>query len=315
MGADLFDLPEYATVEHQVDELLGYSLRTLCLEDPDRLLNDTRYTQPSMFIVNALHHFRALRDGVTADYVAGHSLGEYNALLAAGVFGLLGGLRVVKKRAELMAQAENGAMAAVIGLDFDRVAAVMEEYRLETLDIANFNAPTQVVVSGPNADIDRAGAIFEQSGARVYQPLRVSAAFHSRYMIGAADAFDEFLAPLSLARPTLPVLCNVTGLPISPDDPEATIKSLLVRQITHPVRWAQSVRYLLDRGVTEFCELGPGRVLTRLIQQVREDQPDPADRPDSHGRDRPGSHGRDRPGGHEPGRSAGGARDLANHHR
>lgn len=269
MGAELFDtVPEYTRVERQIDELLGYSLRALCLEGPDDRLNDTRYTQPSMYVINALHHYRAVRDGVGAGYLAGHSLGEYNALLVAGVFDLLGGLRLVNERARLMAQAGAGAMAAVVGLDSGRVAAVLKEYGLDALDIASFNAPTQVVVSGPVEEVRRAARAFDVAGARLYQPLRVSAAFHSRYMQPAARAFAKFLAPLPLSAPAIPVVCNVTGQPVPAGDPD-TIKSMLVRQITSPVRWAQSVQYLLANGVTEVRELGPGRVLTGLVDQVR----------------------------------------------
>jgi trans-AT polyketide synthase/acyltransferase/oxidoreductase domain-containing protein len=278
MGEALFDeVPEYALVEHEVDELLGYSMRVLCLQDPDDLLNDTRYTQPSMYVVNALHYYRATREGVVPAYVAGHSLGEYNALLAADVFDLLGGLRLVKRRAELMAQARDGAMAAIVGLDPSRVAQVIEENGFGALDIANFNAPLQIVVSGPRGDIEQAGPAFEKAGARLYQPLRVSAAFHSRYMNGAALAFGEFLASVSFREPAVPVISNVTGLPVPTADPCPTIRSLLTRQITHPVHWVQSIRYLLAQGVTDFRELGPGGVLTRLVQQVHREAPRPAE--------------------------------------
>ncbi|MCX4743990.1 ACP S-malonyltransferase [Kitasatospora sp. NBC_01287] len=275
MGAGLFDeIPEYRRVEREVDEIVGYSMRTLCLEDPDKLLSDTRYTQPSLYVVNALHYYRALQEGPVPDYVAGHSLGEYNALHAAGVFGLLDGLRLVKRRAELMAEVRGGGMAAVVGLGPDAVAEVIDRHGLWDLDIANLNAPTQVVVSGPREVVEGAGPAFEAAGARVYQPLRVSAAFHSRYMREVADEFAAFLAPMNFASPAVPVVANVTAGPIPPGDPTATVASLLTRQIAQPVRWSQSVDFLLDQGVTDIRECGPGKVLARLVQQIRQARED-----------------------------------------
>src|SRR5437764_5403869 len=126
MGQNLFDeVPEYAAVENDVDAMLGYSMRKLCLEDPDNRLKETQFTQPSLYVVNALHHYKAVGQGTRPDYVAGHSLGEYNALLAAGVFDFLTGLRLVRKRGELMSQARNGGMGAVIGLSADALADVI----------------------------------------------------------------------------------------------------------------------------------------------------------------------------------------------
>jgi len=271
MGAGLFDeARQYAEVEMEVDAILGYSLRELCLEDPDNRLKETEFTQPCLYVVNALHYYKAVNQGARPDYLAGHSLGEYNALLAAGVFDFLTGLRLAQRRGELMSRAKNGGMAAVIGLGAGVVAEVIEESRLAGIDIANFNTPSQTVVSGPIEDIRRAGPLFEKAGARVYMPLAVSAAFHSRYMAGAARAFDDFLAPFSFAAPKIPVIANATAQPYPADNASESVKSLLTRQITHAVRWAQSVRFLIDKGVTQFTEMGPGIVLTRLVQQIQQ---------------------------------------------
>ena len=271
MGQGLFDeVREYAAVEREVDAILGYSLRRLCLEDADNRLKDTQFTQPSLYIVNALHYYKAIASGTRPAYLAGHSLGEYNALLAAGAFDFLTGLRLVKKRGELMAQAKNGGMGAVVGLDHGSVGKVLREYGLASLDIANFNTPLQTVVSGPVEAINRAGPYFEQAGAQMYVPLPVSAAFHSRYMADAAKAFSEFLAPMSFATASLPVIANATAQPYPVDNGSESIKSLLASQITHSVQWTQSVRALIDRGVTQFTEVGPGNVLTRLVQQIQQ---------------------------------------------
>jgi malonyl CoA-acyl carrier protein transacylase len=271
MGAGLFDeVRQYAEVEMDVDAILGYSLRKLCLEDPDNRLKETEFTQPCLYVVNALHYYKAVNQGARPDYLAGHSLGEYNALLAAGVFDFLTGLRLAQRRGEMMSRAKNGGMAAVIGLGAGVVAEVIEENRLAGIDVANFNSPSQTVVSGPIEDIRRAGPLFEKAGAKLYMPLQVSAAFHSRYMAEAARAFDDFLAPFSFAAPKIPVIANATAQPYPADNASESVKSLLTRQITHAVRWAQSVRFLIDKGVTQFTEMGPGIVLTRLVQQIQQ---------------------------------------------
>jgi malonyl CoA-acyl carrier protein transacylase len=271
MGAGLFDeVREYAAVEKDVDALLGYSMRKLCLEDAENRLKETQFTQPSLYVVNALHYYKAVSQGARPNYLAGHSLGEYNALLAAGVFDFLTGLRLVKKRGELMSQAKNGGMAAVIGMDADRIASVIQGNGLASLDVANFNTPAQTVVSGPVDEIKRGGPFFEKAGAQMYIPLQVSAAFHSRYMAEAARAFAEFLAPMSFAAPKTPVIANVTARPYPADNASQSVKSLLVDQITHSVQWTQSIRYLGDQGVTQFSETGPGNVLTRMVQQIQQ---------------------------------------------
>jgi malonyl CoA-acyl carrier protein transacylase len=177
---------------------------------------------------------------------------------------------MVKKRGELMSQARDGGMAAVIGLDADTIAAVLRDNGLQSVDVANFNAPTQTVVSGPVDDIQRAGPLFQTAGARMCMPLPVSAAFHSRYMAPAAREFAEFLAPMTFAAPSLPVVANVTAEPYPQDGASEAVKSLLVRQITGSVQWVRSVRRLVADGVDTFTEIGPGNVLTRLVQQIRQ---------------------------------------------
>jgi malonyl CoA-acyl carrier protein transacylase len=273
MGQGLFDeVREYTAVEKDADTILGFSLRQLCLQDPANRLKETQFTQPALYVVNALHYYKAMSQGTRADYLAGHSLGEYNALLAAGSFDLLTGLRLVKKRGELMAQAKHGGMAAVIGLSASTIAKVIQDNGLTALDVANFNTSSQTVVSGPVDEIKRAGPFFDQAGARMYMPLPVSAAFHSRYMEDAARAFAGFLAPMYFAAPTLPVIANATAQPYPTTNASEAIKTLLVKQITHSVQWVQSTRCLISRGVTQFSEMGPGDVLTRLVHQILQDK-------------------------------------------
>jgi malonyl CoA-acyl carrier protein transacylase len=267
----MFDeVREYAAAEKDVDRILGYSLRRLCLEDADNRLKETQFTQPCLYVVNALHYYKAVGQGAQPAYVAGHSLGEYNALLAAGVFDFLTGLRLVKKRGELMSQAKNGGMGAVIGLGALMIAKVIRENGLANIDVANFNSPSQTVVSGRIDDIRRAGPLFEKAGAQMYIPLQVSAAFHSRYMAEAAQAFGDFLAPMTFAPPRIPVVANVTAQPYPTDNVSASVRQLLTKQITHSVQWTQTVRFLIAQGVTQFSEMGPGNVLTRMVQQIQQ---------------------------------------------
>lgn len=273
MGQALFDtVPEYRQAERDVDALLGYSLRQLCLEDTTNRLKETQFTQPALYVVNALHYYKAIADGQRPSYVAGHSLGEYNALLAAGAFDFLTGLRLVKRRGELMALARNGGMGAVVGLSSLQVTQVLQQNGLGALDVANFNSATQTVVSGPVDDINRAAPLFEKAGAAMFIPLPVSAAFHSRYMVDAARSFADFLAPFAFSEPRVPVVANVTAQPYPAGNASQAIKSLLTEQITRSVQWAQSVRLLIGKGVTEFKEIGPGNVLTRIVQQIQREK-------------------------------------------
>lgn len=271
MGAELFDqVKEFAEVEKQVDEILGYSLRRQCLDDTEGRLKLTRYTQPCLYVVNALHYYHGLDGRATPTYLAGHSLGEYNALLAAGAFDFLTGLQLVKRRGELMAEAKNGGMAAVVGLDPLRIERVIADEGLLAIDIANFNSDRQTVISGPVEDIKQAAAAFDRAGAEMYVPLQVSAAFHSRYMATAAEAFDQFLRGFTFQPLRIPVIANVTGRPYPAGNPSIVLRSILSRQITQSVLWAQSVRFLLDQGESDFQEIGPGTVLTKLVKDIQQ---------------------------------------------
>ncbi|SEF29789.1 ACP S-malonyltransferase [Variovorax sp. NFACC27] len=270
MGAGLFDeVKEYVSIEREVDALLGYSMRDFCANASQSQLMETRYTQPSLFVVNALHYYAARSRGQHAGIVAGHSLGEYNALLAAGAFDLLTGLRLVQKRGELMGQVKSGGMAAVLGPGAARVESILRGADLAGIDVANYNAPNQTVISGKKDDLTLACRLLEKE-ADACVPLPVSAAFHSRYMIDAARAFQDFLVDFSFEPLLLPVISNVTGRPYPAGDPTLTVRAFLVRQISRPVLWTQSVRHMSESGVDEFHEIGPGTVLTRLIQQIRE---------------------------------------------
>ncbi|WP_349594240.1 ACP S-malonyltransferase [Azospirillum argentinense] len=263
MGDGLFDA--FPDLTAAADAILGYSIKDLCLKDPDKTLGQTQFTQPALFVVNALACRRRLEDGGRPpDFTAGHSLGEYNALECAGVFSFEDGLRLVQRRSALMAKAKGGGMAAILGIGPDKVAGVLSENGFDAIDVANYNGDSQTVISGLRQDVDRAQSAFEAAGA-MFIPLNVSGAFHSRYMQPAGTEYARFLADFTFAAPRLPVMSNVTALPYQ----AGTIRQGLSEQLTHCVRWAESMHYLLDQGVTEFTEVGPRDVLTKLIRGIR----------------------------------------------
>ncbi|MBV9490715.1 MAG: ACP S-malonyltransferase [Verrucomicrobia bacterium] len=271
MGAEFFPrFPEQVAI---ADAELGYSIADLCLRDPSNRLNQTQFTQPALFVVNALTFLnRLLETGELPRFVAGHSLGEYNALFAAGVFDLRTGVRVVKQRADLMARASGGGMAAVIGLTADRIRQVLASADLDSLDLANLNALNQTVISGPEDELLKSQAVLERAGAQLFKRLPVSAAFHSRYMAEAERAFESFLESCEFAAPRIPIVANVTARPHEPGQ----IKKVLASQITRPVRWVESIQWLLQQPDPEFVELGPGNVLTGLIRRIRMETNTPA---------------------------------------
>ncbi|MFJ4683025.1 ACP S-malonyltransferase [Streptomyces sp. NPDC088789] len=274
MGAQLFAaFPEPVA---EADEILGYSVEELCRENTDGLLQATEFTQPALYVVNALSLLAHRRDGgPEPDFVAGHSLGEYNALHAAGVFDFATGLRLVAKRGELMARVADGGMAAVVGLTAEQVEEVLGAPGLGNLSIANYNNPTQIVVAGPREDVERARSAFEDAGAGLYTVLRVSGAFHSPYMSDLRDEFADHVRTFTLRSPALPVISNVTARPYDDD-----VAGALISQLDHPVRWTDTVRHLLAQGVTDIEPLGPGRALRGLIQATRRDAERPAPQPD-----------------------------------
>jgi malonyl CoA-acyl carrier protein transacylase len=267
MGETLFD--EFKDVTVQADEILGYSIKELCIEDPNQHLAQTQYTQPALYVVNVLSYLKRIKDtGEKPDYVAGHSLGEYNALFVAGAFDFATGLKLVQKRGELMSHAIGGSMAAIIGLADEQIAAILKEHNLQSIDIANYNSPTQIVISGLKIDIDRAEAIFEGiKGVKIFIPLKTSGAFHSRYMEEAKRNFENFISSFQFSEIVIPVISNVSARPYK----QSEIKHNLIQQITHPVRWTDSIRYLMGVGKMEFEEIGPEGVLTGLIQRIKKE--------------------------------------------
>ncbi len=264
MGKALFS--EFPELMEKANRMLGYSVQALCVEEPCELLNKTEYTQPALYIVNALTYLKKAKEtGKKPDYVAGHSLGEYDALFAAGVFDFETGLKLVQKRGELMSHARGGGMAAVVGLTIKQVKAILQQNNLTTVSIANHNSHKQVVISGPNDDINLARPLFEKSGATMFIPLKVSGAFHSPYMGSAQQKFADYLKQFTFSPPIIPVIANVSAKPYQ----ENEIQTHLAHQITHPVEWTKSIEYLLQCGEKTFEEVGPGTVLTGLVRRIQ----------------------------------------------
>ena len=264
MGGTLFD--EYPEMTASADQILGYSIKELCLTDPYERLGQTQYTQPALYVVNALSYMKHVADtGVTPGYLAGHSLGEYNALFAAGVFDFETGLKLVKKRGELMSQAQGGGMAAVVGLCEEDVLSVIHENNLNDISVANFNTPSQMVIAGPRDSVALTESLFTAKGAILFRMLNVSGAFHTLYMASAETAFGEYAEPLNFNSPKIPVLSNVYARPYD----GLNMKSTLVKQITSPVRWTDCIRYMMGKGVSEFVEAGSGTILTGLINKIK----------------------------------------------
>ena len=263
MGAGLFE--EFAALTAIADKVLGYSIEQLCVEDPDRNLGRTQFTQPALYVVEALTYLKRMQgSGARPDYLAGHSLGEYVALFAAGAFDFETGLRLVRRRGELMSRAPAGGMAAVIGLTVDEVRDVLSRDGLSRIDVANHNAPRQVVVAGPRADISVARSAFERAGAQRYVPLNVSGAFHSRLMRATQEELTPDLERVDFRALEVPVVANVSARPYRPGETAAT----LAAQITSRVCWNDTIRYLLAVGVTSFEEIGPGAVLAQLVAKI-----------------------------------------------
>ena len=278
MGRDLAaTFPEARAVFDEVDAALGQKLSTLMFEGPEEALRLTENAQPALMAVSlAVVRVLAARGATVeklADYVAGHSLGEYSALCAAGALGLADTARLLKLRGQAMQTAVpvgKGAMAAILGLDMAAVrSAVAEAASAGVCAVANDNAPGQVVISGEVAAVERASALAKEAGAKRALPLPVSAPFHCILMSPAADAMAEALRTVEIRAPVVPLVANVTARPIR--DP-AEILVRLVEQVTGMVRWTESVGWLVgEGGVTELVELGAGKVLTGLAKRIAPD--------------------------------------------
>lgn len=269
MGAELaLAYARARTVFERADDALGWALSRLCWEGPEEELVETQNAQPAI-LVHSLAVWSVLEDrmGERVRCAAGHSLGEFTAYAAAGALRLEDAVRLVRRRGELMAESREGTMSALVGLDDTVVERLCRHASSEvgTVVPANYNSPGQIVISGePNA-VARAEELARESGARMVRRLQVSGAFHSPLMSSAEEGLRAELDRVDFGQPRFPVISNVTAGPVTDS---ATARRTLVSQLTTPVRWTDSVRFMADQHTREFVEMGPGKVLTGLLRRI-----------------------------------------------
>lgn len=272
MGRDLAEtFPEAAEIFDEADDTLGLPISKLCWDGPEDELTLTMNAQPAILIHSVAVWRVIARIGLAPTVAAGHSLGEFSAYVAAGTFTFPDALRAVRRRGELMYESGTerpGTMAAVLGLDDAVVEAACAQASVEcsgTVVAANFNAPGQVVISGDTKSVEVADRLLRAAGAKRVIPLNVSGAFHSPLMRVAEEGLLDQLEATEFRDPGFPVVSNVTASPVHDG---STARSLLIEQLTSPVRWVASMQAMLAAGVTSFIEIGPGNVLSGLLRRV-----------------------------------------------
>jgi [acyl-carrier-protein] S-malonyltransferase len=276
MGLDLAQtFPIARQTFDEANEALGFDLADLCFNGPEEQLRMTEFTQPAIFTVSVAALRVLTEAGVTPDYFAGHSLGEYSANVAAGAIEFAAAARTVRRRGQLMQQAVppgEGAMAAILGMPLEGVLSVCEESSREVgapVEPANLNSPEQTVISGAAAAVEWAVPLARLRGAKRAVMLPVSAPFHCSLMQPAQDALAPILQQLTFLPARVPVVVNVNAGMVT--DP-AILRDALIRQVTGAVHWTESMQVLIAQGVTNFIEVGPGKVLTGLLRQIDRSQ-------------------------------------------
>lgn len=271
MGKELADnLPVAREIFVEANEALGFDLTRLCFEGPEEDLKLTANTQPAILTVSvAALRVVETETGLKPSFTAGHSLGEYSALVCAGALTFAEAVRTVRQRGTFMQEAVpvgTGAMAAMLGIERDELAAICAEAAQgEVVSPANFNSPGQIVIAGHTGAVTRAIEIAKGRGFRKAMPLPVSAPFHCALMEPAAKRLRAVLDGIAVAAPQVPVVSNVEALPNSD---AARVRELLITQVCAPVRWDESVQKMADMGVTRFVEIGPGKVLSGLVKRI-----------------------------------------------
>jgi [acyl-carrier-protein] S-malonyltransferase len=268
MGKDLYEQSAIAREKfNQSDSILGISLSKICFEGPEDELRQTKNTQPAIFLHSII--LTELSDHSDAAMAAGHSLGEYSALVMSGALTFEDGLKLVRLRGELMQRAgeiEHGTMAAVVGLNPDTIAGIcLDASSSGIVQCANFNSPGQIVISGSVTGVQKAMELAKKNGAKLVKELVVSGAFHSPLMEHAREGLKSALEKVNFRKANIPVYANVSAKPVqNPDD----IRKLLAEQLTSPVRWEEFVQNMIRDGATSFVEIGPGKVLQGLIKRI-----------------------------------------------
>jgi [acyl-carrier-protein] S-malonyltransferase len=273
MGRDLFDNVKPArAIFEEADRALGFPLSRLCFEGPEEVLRQTVNAQPAL-VTAAFACLEAIREVngeklAKPSYTAGHSLGEYTALAAAGVFDFTTAVRLARERGWLMHEAGqrlSGGMAAIIGLEEAKLAEVC---RQSDTVIANINSPGQIVISGATENLTKAMELAKAAGASRAIPLQVSGAFHSPLMRSAVEGMTGIIQAATFTHPAIPVIANMTAMPLTTAE---AVKEELINQLTNPVQWQRSIEYMVKQGVDTFIEIGPGKVLTGLIRRINKD--------------------------------------------
>lgn len=271
MGKDFYN--EFETARKRFDsanEILQRDLLKIIFEGPQEELTATQNTQPALFLVESVIADILNEKGIAPSFTAGHSLGEYSALYAAGVLSFSDGLKAVARRGEYMAKAGKataGTMAAVIGLSKEKIAEVLQKVGSGIVVPANENTPEQTVISGEVPAVNEACTLLKAAGAKRAMLLPVSGAFHSPLMQGAADEFSQVLDTITFSKPCCPVITNVTA---KPETDPALMKSLLVKQLVSPVRWVDSMQALVGQDYGTCCEVGPGSVVKGLAKKCQD---------------------------------------------
>jgi [acyl-carrier-protein] S-malonyltransferase len=270
MGRDLWEnVPAARAVFDEADQVLGVPLSRICFEGTEQELRQTENTQPAILTVSVAAWRTLESHGITPNYVAGHSLGEYSALVAAGGLGFADALRVVRKRGRYMQEAVPagvGAMAAILGLSPGQVEEICKKAADgEVVSPANLNSPEQTVISGHAAAVKRAVELASQAGAKRAVILQVSAPFHCELMLPAQQRLEEILRKTQFSALRIPLVTNVGAEAIEQGD---DAREALIRQVSLPVRWDDSIRTLIELGMDTFAEVGPGRVLCGLLRQI-----------------------------------------------
>jgi [acyl-carrier-protein] S-malonyltransferase len=272
MGKDLYDKFSIArrTFE-EANSTLGYSISQLCFEGPEEKLKLTEITQPAILTVSIAAQRVLAEKGITPHFVAGHSLGEYSAHICAGTLKFADAVRLVRNRGKYMQEAVPvgvGAMAAILALPIEKLLPVCEQAARETAEVvspANINSPDQIVISGNKAAVERAAELAKEAGAKRAVMLPVSAPFHCSLMKPAQDELAKDLAEAHFANPQVPVICNVDATVVSSGD---VAREKLIQQVTGAVQWVRLVETLIEKGVSTFVEVGPGKVLNSLMRQI-----------------------------------------------
>lgn len=268
MGKEFYEeFKESREIFDKAEKILGYDIKRYCFQGPLELLKDTVICQPAIFTVSMAIFlaFKKMGVNIIPRFMAGLSLGEYTALTAAESLSFEDGLKLVKKRAEIMeetAKKNPGKMIAILGLSLDKVAQIC---KISGAEVANINSPEQIVISGKKEAVDKAKELCIQEGAKRVVELEVSGGFHSSLMLEASFELKKFLDTIKINRPTIPIVSNYTAK--STEDPEE-IKKNLILQMYSPVRWHESIRFIIDRGITKFIEFGPGKVLKGLLRKI-----------------------------------------------